>query len=63
MKTCREKCSNAQGSYLPQTTKSITPQVLAMFTGKSEKVVGDDRLQKRNQFKIALKNNLQKKKR
>jgi len=49
--------------YLPKTTKSITPQVLAMFTGKSEKVVGDDRLKKRNEFKILLKNNLQKKKR
>ncbi len=49
--------------YLPKTTKSITPQVMALFTGKSEKVVGDDRLQKRNQFKILLKNNIQKKKR
>ncbi len=49
------------GGYIPQTTKTLTPQSIAMFSGKSEKIKGSERTIKRDKFRQELKNKMVKK--
>jgi len=47
--------------YTPRTTKTLTPQTVALFSGKSEKIMGSDRTIKRDKFRQELKNKMVKK--
>jgi len=42
--------------YTPRTNKHISPHTMAAFTQKAEKLPKDDRQQKRDKFRLDMKN-------